>query len=134
MNQTVIEVIGISRIGLEFDSSHRRPGRSDNAAISQSAEGPIIPAPNGGARGEDFDIEAVGDGGTLQASAIHENHNSHKRLARSIFIFMPPGGYCSSGFPEAACRMMASGKNSALKIIPGEVAGEKGSLENRGKY
>jgi hypothetical protein len=87
MDQTVIEVIGISRIGLEFDSSHRSPGRSGNEAASQGAKCPIILAPDAGARGEDFDIAAVGDGGAPQAFAIHENHNSHKRLATSMFIF-----------------------------------------------
>jgi hypothetical protein len=90
--QTVIEVIDISRIGLEFDSSHhRRLGRGGNVAPSQSAERPMIPAQDAGTCGEGFEIAAVNAGGALQAFAIHENHNSHKRFARSIFIFMPTG-------------------------------------------
>jgi len=89
MDQTVIEVIDISRIGLEFDCSHRRLGRSGDAVPRESAQRPMMAAQDAGTRGESFSIAAVGAGGALEAFAIHENHNSHKRLPRSIFIFRP---------------------------------------------
>ena len=66
--QTVIQVIDISRIGLEFDCSHhRRLGRGDNVAPSQSARS------NDGARCK----EGFAARSCVKRS-IHENHNSHK--------------------------------------------------------
>ena len=109
MIQAVIEVIGISRNGLKFDSNHRRPGRSGNAATSQSAERPVIAEPDAGKREEGFHIAAISD--ALAAFAIHENHNSHKRFATSIFIFLPPGAIAL--VLKGAIEPMAPGKNLA---------------------